>query len=119
MARGRFLSAATSRYPAVVLGADAASALGIDRADGSVRVWLGNRWFGVIGILDRLPLPPELDRTALIGFPVGEQLLRASGRLRSTCGPRLLPSRRYRVFFPRAPIPPRPRTRRSATRPTP
>src|SRR5690348_2950136 len=56
MAKGRFLSAATARYPAVVLGADAASALGIDRADGSVRVWLGNRWFGVVGILDPLPL---------------------------------------------------------------
>ncbi len=79
MAHGRFLSAATARYPAVVLGADAASALGIDRADGSVRVWLGNRWFGVVGILDRLPLAPELDRTALIGYPAGERLLHATG----------------------------------------
>jgi putative ABC transport system permease protein len=79
MARGRFLSAATWRYPAVVLGADAASALGIDRADGTVRVWLGNSWFGVIGILERLPLAPELDRTALIGLPVAERLLHASG----------------------------------------
>ena len=79
MARGRFLSAATSRYPAVVLGTDAAAALGIDRADGSVRVWLANRWFGVIGILDRLPLAPELDRSALIGLPVAERLLHASG----------------------------------------
>jgi putative ABC transport system permease protein len=79
MARGRFLSAATARYPAIVLGADAASALGVDRADGSVRVWLGNHWFGVIGILDRLPLAPELDRTALIGLPAAEHLLYASG----------------------------------------
>ncbi|MGN6792794.1 MAG: ABC transporter permease [Streptosporangiaceae bacterium] len=79
LAKGRFLSAATSRYPAVVLGADAASALGIDRADGSLLVWLGNRWFGVIGILDRLPLAPELDRSALIGLPVAERLLHASG----------------------------------------
>src|SRR5712692_5618089 len=79
MARGRFLSDATARYPAVVLGADAASALGIDRADGSVRVWLGNHWFGVIGILGRLPLAPELDRTALIGLPAAVHLLHASG----------------------------------------
>lgn len=79
MARGRFLSVATSRYPAVVLGADAASALGIDRADGSVRVWLADRWFGVIGILQPMPLAPELDRTALIGLPVAERLLHASG----------------------------------------
>jgi putative ABC transport system permease protein len=78
MARGRFLSAATARYQAVVLGADAASALGIDRADGSVRVWLGSQWFAVTGILGRLPLAPELDRTALIGLPVAERLLHAT-----------------------------------------
>ena len=80
LARGRFLSAATSRYPAVVLGADAAGALGVDRADGSVRLWLGSHWFSVVGILDRLPLAPELDRTALIGFPVAEHVLHSSGR---------------------------------------
>jgi len=79
MARGRFLSAATARLPAVVLGADAASALGIDQADGSVRVWLGNNWFDVIGILERLPLAPELDRTALIGQPVAARVLHATG----------------------------------------
>jgi len=79
MARGRFLSDATARYPAVVLGADAASALGIDRADGSVRVWLGNHWFSVVGILQRLPLAPELDRTALIGATVARRLLHAGG----------------------------------------
>jgi ABC-type lipoprotein release transport system permease subunit len=80
LARGRFLSAATSRYPAVVLGADAARALGIDRADGSVRLWLGSQWFSVVGILDRLPLAPELDRTALIGFPAAEHVLHSMGR---------------------------------------
>jgi putative ABC transport system permease protein len=78
MARGRFLSAATARYPAVVLGVDAASALGIDRADGSVRVWLGGQWFAVTGIMHRLQLAPELDRTALIGLPVAERLLHAT-----------------------------------------
>src|SRR6516162_3493488 len=76
LARGSFLSAATARYPAVVLGADAADALGIDRT--GVQVWLGNRWFGVIGIMRRLPLAPELDRTALIGYPVAQRLLYAT-----------------------------------------
>jgi putative ABC transport system permease protein len=78
LTRGRFLNAATARYPAVVLGVDAASALGADRADGSANVWLGGRWFSVTGILARLPLVPELDRAALIGFPVAETLLHAS-----------------------------------------
>jgi putative ABC transport system permease protein len=76
--RGRFLNAATARYPAVVLGVDAASALGIDRAGGAADVWLGGHWFGVAGIMGRLPLAPELDRAALIGFPVAQRLLRAS-----------------------------------------
>ena len=76
LARGRFLDAATARYPAVVLGRDAATALGIDRT--GVRVWLGHRWFGVIGIMRSLPLAPELDRTALIGYPVARRLLHAT-----------------------------------------
>ncbi len=79
MARGRFLNGATARLPAVVLGASAASALGIDLGDGSVQVWLGDTWFSVVGVLDPVPLAPELDRSALVGFPVAERLLHADG----------------------------------------
>jgi putative ABC transport system permease protein len=78
LADGKFLTTATARYPAVVLGADAAAALGIDRADGSVQVWLGKHWFSVVGILRPVTLAPELDRTALIGYPVARQLLHAT-----------------------------------------
>ena len=56
LARGTFLNAATGRYPAVVLGAEAANTLGI--ADTGSRVWLGGRWFTVIGILDPVTLAP-------------------------------------------------------------
>lgn len=52
---------------------------GGDRADGGSggdfeerqgsQVWLGDQWFTVVGILDRLPLAPEIDRSALVGFP--------------------------------------------------
>jgi len=80
VARGRFLTAATSQFPAVVLGADAATALGIDLADGAVQLWLGDHWFSVVGILQPLPLAPELDRTALIGFWVARHLLRTGGQ---------------------------------------
>ncbi len=76
--RATFLDAATARYPAVVLGADAAAALGVDRADGTAQVWLGQRWFSVIGIMRPVPLAPELDRTALIGYPVAQRLLHAT-----------------------------------------
>jgi putative ABC transport system permease protein len=72
---GRFLNAATAKLPAVVLGHDAAAALGVDRADGSVAVWLANQWFDVVGILEPVTLAPELDRAALIGFPTSHGLL--------------------------------------------
>jgi putative ABC transport system permease protein len=75
MAHGRFLNAATGRYPAVVLGAEAAERLGIDRT--GVRVWIGERWFTVIGILDPVTLDPSLDSAALIGFDAAEQLFDA------------------------------------------
>jgi putative ABC transport system permease protein len=82
LAHGRFLTAATARYPVVVLGADAARRLGVSRT--GVRVWLGDRWFGVIGILDPVTLSPALDASALVGFDVAESLLGASDRSAST-----------------------------------
>jgi putative ABC transport system permease protein len=76
---GKFLDAATERYPAVVLGSVAAERLGIDRADPSVLVLVGDQWFTVVGILDPVALAPEIDRSALVGFPVAESLLGFSG----------------------------------------
>jgi len=80
LAKGSFLTTASARYPAVVLGPYAAQALGIDRADGSALVWIGSHWFAVTGILDPLVLAPELDRAALIGEPVARHLLHADVR---------------------------------------
>jgi putative ABC transport system permease protein len=75
LARGRFIDAANGRYPVTVLGADAAERLGIDRA--GVRVWLGDRWFTVIGILDPVTLDESLDNAALIGFGVAARMFDA------------------------------------------
>jgi putative ABC transport system permease protein len=69
---GRFLDEATARYPTVVLGTTAARRLGIDRP--GLNVWLGERWFTVIGILGRVTLDPNLDSAALIGYPVAKRL---------------------------------------------
>jgi putative ABC transport system permease protein len=77
MAKGRFLNAATARYPATVLGAATAAQLGIDQV-GS-QVWLGGRWFTVVGILNPVALAPELDRTALVGLPAAKRLLGSDG----------------------------------------
>ena len=76
---GTFLNAATARYPAVVLGSVAAERLGITQADVGTMVYLGDQWFTVIGILDPVPLAPEVDRSALVGFPVAEAQLGFSG----------------------------------------
>ncbi|MGI5226018.1 ABC transporter permease [Actinoallomurus sp. CA-142502] len=69
---GAYLSPATERYPAVVLGAVAADRLGIDRAGRSV--YIAGRWFTVVGILDSLRLAPEIDRSALIGWDMATAL---------------------------------------------
>ncbi|MGH7289808.1 MAG: ABC transporter permease, partial [Myxococcota bacterium] len=44
---GRFLDAATERYPAIVLGAKTAQRLGIERLDGITQVYLSGRLFSV------------------------------------------------------------------------
>jgi putative ABC transport system permease protein len=70
MLHGTFLSGITSRYPATVLGYTVAAGLGIADLTGSPRVWLGGHWYTVIGILAPLELAPEIDHSALIGFPI-------------------------------------------------
>lgn len=75
LAAGAFLTAATEQYPTVVLGWNAAAGLGITEV--GVQVWLGDRWFTVIGIMNPLDLAPDLDRSALIGLPAAEELLAA------------------------------------------
>lgn len=77
MRSGRFLNAATESYPAVVLGSVAAERLGIARA--GALVWLGSQWFTVVGILNPVELAEDLDRSALIGFPIAEELFGADG----------------------------------------
>ena len=79
MADGTWLNAATARYPAVVLGSLAARLLGIHAAGDGVEVYVGNRWFTVIGILDPAPLAPELDSAALVGWPAAESELDFDG----------------------------------------
>jgi putative ABC transport system permease protein len=80
--QGTFLNAATSRYPVTVLGFQAAGSLGISEVNGPgppTRILIGSRWFTVAGILNPLPLAPEIDRSALVGFPVAGRLLGYDG----------------------------------------
>jgi putative ABC transport system permease protein len=75
VARGVWLNEGTAREPVAVLGSVAAERLGIDRIYPDLRIWLGHRWFDVAGILEPSPLAPEIDSSALIGYPDAEQYL--------------------------------------------
>ncbi|MFC4051949.1 ABC transporter permease [Actinomadura syzygii] len=77
MAGGRWLNAGTERYPGVVLGAEAARRLGVDRAGG--QVWIGGRWFVVLGVLRPAELAPEIDRSALVGWDAARRHLGFDG----------------------------------------
>lgn len=76
---GRWLTAATARYPAVVLGPEAAERLGVFETGPDVQVWLGGRWFTVLGLLAANELAPELDSAALIGWPAAKEELGFDG----------------------------------------
>jgi putative ABC transport system permease protein len=80
VSRGRYLDGALERYPTTVLGAQAAAQLGIGQLDQATRVWLGGHWFTVVGVLRPLPLAPEIDRSALIGFGIAGELFGYDGR---------------------------------------
>jgi putative ABC transport system permease protein len=73
LAHGTFLNSATARYPAVVLGAETASLLGITNLDRPTQVWIGGYSFTVVGILNPVELVSEMDSMAFIGFPVAER----------------------------------------------
>jgi putative ABC transport system permease protein len=77
--QGAFLNGATGKFPVTVLGYQAAQSLGLSGLDGSSRVLIGGHWFAVAGILNPLPLAPEIDRSALVGFGIAAQLLGYDG----------------------------------------
>jgi putative ABC transport system permease protein len=79
VASGTFLNDATARYPAVVLGATAAARLGVGATGVGQQVYLGGQWFTVVGVLQPVPLAPELDTAALVGWPVAQQALGFDG----------------------------------------
>jgi putative ABC transport system permease protein len=85
MARGRFIDTGSAQLPTVVLGAVAAQRLGIDSLTGAPTVSIAGQQFSVIGILDPLPLHPDLDRTVMIGNAAAETFL----------GAEVIPSRIY------------------------
>ncbi|HYS40490.1 MAG TPA: ABC transporter permease [Pseudonocardiaceae bacterium] len=81
VATGTWLNDATAQYPAVVLGARTAKRLGIGALHTQTQIWLGGRWFTAIGILNPVPLAPELDLGALIGWQGARHYLGFDGHI--------------------------------------
>jgi putative ABC transport system permease protein len=75
VARGTWLNEGTARIPVAVLGSAVAQRLGIDRVHHDQRIWLGHQWFNVAGILEPSPLEPNIDTSALIGYPAAQKYL--------------------------------------------
>jgi putative ABC transport system permease protein len=89
VAQGDWLNEGTAREPVAVLGATTARQLGIDRVDPDQRIWLGGQWFDVAGILRPSPLEPDIDDSALVGYPVAREYLGYGSVVRGeeTAGP--------------------------------
>jgi len=79
VAQGSYLNAATATEPVAVLGSQAAQLLGIDRVWPGMRIWVGGRWFSVVGILNSATLAPQLDSSVLVGFPAAKKYLGFDG----------------------------------------
>jgi putative ABC transport system permease protein len=79
LACGTFLSGTTERYPTAVLGHAAAQSLGIADLAGDPRIYVGDHWYQVIGILHPVDLAPEIDNSVLIGLPVAADQLGYDG----------------------------------------
>ncbi|GGW53859.1 ABC transporter permease [Streptomyces lucensis JCM 4490] len=74
---GRWLTETTQEYPAVVLGAQAARRL--DVREPGTRLWLGGKWFSLVGVLKPVPLAPEIDGSALVGWQAARRYLGFDG----------------------------------------
>lgn len=77
MRSGTWLNGATGKYPSVVLGDVAAQRLGITSA--GQQVYINDQYFTVLGIIDELPLAPEIARSALVGWDVAKDRLGFDG----------------------------------------
>ena len=77
VATGSWLDAASATLPATVLGNTAARRLGIDEP--GVRVWLGDRWFSVVGVLAPVELASNWNCSAFAGQPLAEALFEHDG----------------------------------------
>lgn len=79
---GSYLSASTEKFPTVVLGSVAATRMGIAKTvpgQPAPQIYIGRRWFTVIGVLAQTPLSPDIDRSVLVGWDAARTQLNFAG----------------------------------------
>jgi putative ABC transport system permease protein len=74
LVEGRFIEPGLSRLPVATLGSITAKRLGINNLDVPTKILINNQWFGVIGIVEKLSIHPDLDRSVFIGYSVAKEL---------------------------------------------
>ena len=82
VASGHYLDAVTSSFPTVVLGAVAATRLGIAAlvpGQPAPEIWIGQQAFTVVGVLTPIPLAPEVERSVLVGWDAARHWLGFDG----------------------------------------
>ncbi|MDR7277175.1 ABC transporter permease [Catenuloplanes atrovinosus] len=82
VAHGAWLTPATEPFPTVVLGAVAATRLGITGitiGGRAPQIMIGDRFFTVVGILAPIRNSPDLDRSVLVGWPAARTYLDFDG----------------------------------------
>jgi len=77
IASGEFLP--RPDFPSVVLGNVAAARLGVQNAGEHPAIFVGERWFTVVGVLAPLPLAPDLERSVLVGWDAARTQLGFDG----------------------------------------
>ncbi|MEV0481030.1 ABC transporter permease [Streptomyces sp. NPDC050508] len=79
---GHFIDAGTAALPTVVLGYRAAGTLGFSHltvGEDAPLLRLGDRWFTVTGILDPMPLDPDLELSVFVGWSAAQRYLGFDG----------------------------------------
>jgi putative ABC transport system permease protein len=74
---GIWLTRASEKFPGVVLGSTAAQRLDVHTP--GTRVRISGTWFSLVGVLAPVPLAPEIDSSALVGWPAAQTYLDFNG----------------------------------------
>ncbi|MEU9188923.1 ABC transporter permease [Streptomyces sp. NPDC048484] len=80
---GRFLNRTSDAFPTAVLGSVAAARLGLPSVPPggpAPQIYIDDRWFTVIGVLEQTPLSPDIDRSVLVPWQPARTELGFDGR---------------------------------------